>query len=191
MIYIFRNHIISDCLTPGRDFNQTLAVFLLFFSQFMTHWYFYEIIKIHPVVRLLQIQLLQRHFGLTLHNHINFISGRNGELWMNILTCIALKMQRFSYDVILNTWGFYCCCYFTSISLVFIVITEWTFSQWKPLCTQGLTWYTLKATIMILMKCIWRNWHVNLRLLSGRKHPRHANNVIWWYNFLCVKYHWN
>ena len=79
MIYIFRNHIISDRLTPGRDFSQRLAVFLFFFSIQDT-LVFYEIVKIHPVARLSRIHLLQMHFGLTLRNHMNFISGRNGEL---------------------------------------------------------------------------------------------------------------
>ena len=51
--------------------------------------------------------------------------------------------------------------------------------------------YILKAAIVSLMKYTWCNSHNNLRLLSERKHPCHANNVIWWYNFLCVKYQWN
>ena len=86
MICIFRNHIISDCLTPGRDFNQTLAVFLLISPFHDTLVFFMKLLSsncyeiIHPVARLSRIQLIQGHFGLTLHNHIHFISGRNGEL---------------------------------------------------------------------------------------------------------------
>ena len=65
-------------LTPGRDFNQTLAVFSSSFSQFMTHWYFYEIIIIkllwnYPSCCETFTELLQRHFGFTLHNHINLV----------------------------------------------------------------------------------------------------------------------
>ena len=48
MIYVFRNHIISDCLRPGRDFNQKLAVFLLIspiHDTLVFLWnYYYQII---------------------------------------------------------------------------------------------------------------------------------------------------
>ena len=63
------------------------------------------------------------------------------------------------------------------IALRFIASTKWIFSFSEFLLCRGLTSYTLKVLILILMKSAWWNWHDEPALLTITGLPCHAN--IW------------
>ena len=90
---------------------------------------------------------------------MNLIQDRNEEIQAKILELIADQMQGPLHFIITDMWPFYCHSYLTLISLLYIVVGEWTFSWMEPMCTAGLTWYTLKLSRLIFMKHTWWNWH--------------------------------
>ena len=121
---------------------------------------------------------VQGHFALTLHNCMNFINDRNGEIQTVAIACNAGKMQGLLSCVTWHIARIYCHHFFPFIQLSFLVIAELIISELEPLSTAVLTWYTLKVDIWVIVKHTWEIDMLYLELLTRTLHAHRANRVI-------------